>query len=66
LPNIIRIVKSRRMRLDGHIARMGEKRTVYRLLGGQPVENRPLWRPRYRWVYNIKMDIGETEWGSFR
>jgi hypothetical protein len=56
-PSIIRIIKSRRMRWAGHVARMGEKRDVYRILVGKPVGKRPLGRPRRRWVGNIKMDF---------
>jgi hypothetical protein len=55
-PNIIRRIKSRRMRGVGHVARMGEKRNVYRILVGKPEGKRPLGRPRRRWVDNIKMD----------
>jgi hypothetical protein len=55
-PCIIRIIKSRRMRWAGHVARMGEKRNVYRLLVGKPAGIRPLGRPRRRWIDNIKMD----------
>jgi hypothetical protein len=58
-PSIIRIIKSRRMRWDGHVARMGEKRNVYRLLVGKPEGKRPLGRPRRRWIDNIKMDLLE-------
>jgi hypothetical protein len=58
-PSIIRIIKSRRMRWAGHVARMGEKRNVYRLLVGEPEGKRPLGRPRRRWVDNIKMDLLE-------
>jgi hypothetical protein len=47
-PSIIRIIKSRRMRWAGHMARMGEKRDVYRLLVGKPEGKRPLVRPRRR------------------
>jgi hypothetical protein len=47
-PNIIRIIKSRRMRWAGHVAQMGEKRNAYRILLGNPERNRPLGRPRYR------------------
>jgi hypothetical protein len=54
-PSIIRIIKSRRMRWAGHVARMGEKRKVYRLLVGKPEGKRPLGRPRRRWIDNIKM-----------
>jgi hypothetical protein len=61
-PSIIRIIKSRRMRLAGHVARMGEKKTSYRLLVGKPEGKRPLGRPRHRWVDNIRMDIEEVGW----
>jgi hypothetical protein len=54
---IIRIIKSRRMRWAGHVARMGEKTNVYRLLVGKPEGKRPLGRPRRRWIDNIKMDL---------
>jgi hypothetical protein len=60
-PSIIRIIKSTRMRWAGHVARMGEKRNVYRLLVGKPEGKRPLGRPRRRWIDNIKMDLLETE-----
>jgi hypothetical protein len=56
-PSIIRIIKSRRMRWAGHVARMGEKRNVYKLLVGKPEGKRPLGRPRRRWIDNIKMDL---------
>jgi hypothetical protein len=59
-PSIIRIIKSRRMRWVGHVARMGEKKNAYRLLVGNPEGKRPLGRPRCRWVDNIKMDLGEV------
>jgi len=55
-PNIVRVIKSRRMRLAGHVALMGEDR-VYRVLVGKPEGRRPLGRPRYRWVDNIRMDL---------
>jgi hypothetical protein len=58
-PNVIRMTKSRRMRWAGHVARMGEKRTAYRILVGTPEEKRPPGRPRRRWVDNIKMDFRE-------
>jgi hypothetical protein len=58
-PNIIRMIKSRRMRWAGHVARMGETRNAYRILVGKPEEKRPLERPRRRWMDNIKMDLGE-------
>jgi hypothetical protein len=59
LPSIIRIIESRRMRWVGHVARMGEKRNMYRLLVGKPEGKRPLGRPRCRWIDNIKMDLLE-------
>jgi hypothetical protein len=49
LPNIVRVVKSRRMRWAGHVARMGGGRGVHRGLVGKPEGKRPLWRPRCRW-----------------
>jgi hypothetical protein len=58
-PNVIRIAKSRRMRLAGHVARMGEKTNVYRLLVGKPAGKRPLGRPRRSWIDNIKMDLSK-------
>jgi hypothetical protein len=57
--NIIRIIKSRRMRWAGHVARMGEKRNVYVLLVEKPEGKRPLGRSRRRWIDNIKMDLLE-------
>jgi hypothetical protein len=62
-PNIIRVIKSRRMRWEGHVARMGEKRGAYRILVGRPEGRRPLGRPRRRWEDNIKMVLEEVEWG---
>jgi hypothetical protein len=63
-PSIIRIIKSRRMRWAGHIARMGEKRNAYRLLVGKPEGKRLLRKPRRRWVDNIRMDLVEVGWGD--
>jgi hypothetical protein len=60
-PNIVRSIKSRRMRWAGHVARMGEGRGVYRVLVGRPEGKRPLGRPRRWWEDNIKMDLGEIE-----
>jgi hypothetical protein len=60
----IRIIRSRRMRGAGHVARMEEKRNTYRLLVGKPDGKRPLGRPRRRLVDNIKMDLGEVGWGD--
>jgi len=56
-PNIVRVIKSRRMRWAGHVARMGEERGVYRVLLWKPEGRRPLGRPRRRGVYNIRMDL---------
>jgi hypothetical protein len=63
-PSIIRIMKERRMRLAGHVARMREKRNAYRLLVGKPEGRRPLGRPRRRWVNNIRMNLVEVGWGD--
>ena len=60
LPNIVRVVKSRRMRWAGHVARMGEGRGVHRVLVGKPVGKRPLGRPGRRWEDNIKKDLREV------
>ena len=57
---IVRVVKSRRMRWAGHVARMGEGRGVYSVLVGKPEGKRPLGRPRRRWEDNIKMDLQEV------
>jgi hypothetical protein len=61
-PNIIRMIKSTRMRWAGHVARMGETRNAYRILVGKSEEKRPLGRQRRRWVDNIKIDLRETGW----
>jgi hypothetical protein len=58
-PNILRVIKSRRMGWAGHVARTGEKRGAYR-----PEGRRPLGRPRRRWKGNIKMDLQEVGWGG--
>jgi len=63
-PNIVRLIKSRRMRWAGHVARMGEWRDVYRVLVGKPEGKRPLGRLRRRWEDNIKMDLQEVGCGS--
>ena len=60
LPNIVLVIKSRRMRWAGHVARMGEDRGVHRVLVGKPEGKRPLERPRRRWEDNIKMDLQEV------
>ena len=63
-PNIVRVVKSRRMRWAGHAARMGEGRGVHRVLVGKPEGKRPLGRPRRRWEDNIKMDLQNVGGGG--
>jgi hypothetical protein len=63
-PNIIRQIKSRRMRWMGHVARMGEERKVYKVSVGKPEGKRPLGRPRHRWENGISMDLREIGWES--
>jgi hypothetical protein len=58
--NIVRVIKQRRMIWTGHVAHLGERRGVYRLLVGKPQGKRPLGRPRRRWEDNIKMDLQEV------
>ncbi|KAJ4445190.1 hypothetical protein ANN_06991 [Periplaneta americana] len=58
-PDIIRNIKSRRLRWAGHVARMGESRNAYRVLVGRPEGRKPLGRPIRRWEVNIKMDLRE-------
>ena len=62
-PNIVRVIKSRRMRWAGHVACMGEERGAYRVLVGKLEGKRPLGRPRRRWVDNIRMDLQEVGCG---
>jgi len=62
-PNIVRVIKSRRMRWAGHVARKGEERGVYRVFVGKPEGKRPLRRPRRRWMDNIRMDLQEVGCG---
>jgi hypothetical protein len=59
-PNIVRVIKLRRMRWAGHVARMGEGKGVYRVLVGKPEGRRPVGRLRRRWKDNIKMDLREV------
>jgi hypothetical protein len=59
-PNIVRVIKSRRMRWAGHVARTGEGTGVYRVLVGRPEGKRPMGRPRRRWENNIKIDLRKT------
>ena len=62
-PNIVRVIKSRRMRWAGQVARMGEERRAYRVLVGKSEGKKPLGRPRRRWVDNIRMDLQELGCG---
>jgi hypothetical protein len=63
-PNIIWVIKSRRMRWAGHVALMGEGRGAYRILVGRPEGRRPVGRPRRRWEDNMQMDLQGVGWGG--
>jgi hypothetical protein len=63
-PDIIRQVKSRRMRWAGHVARMGEERKVYKVLVGKPKGKRPLGRPRRTWEMGSEWILGRLTWGG--
>ena len=58
-PNIVRVIKSRRLRWAGHVARMEEGRSAFKILTGKPTGKIPLGRPRRRWEDNIRMDLEE-------
>ena len=58
-PNTVRVIKSRRMRWAGHIVRMDEGRSAFKILTGKPISKRPSERPRRRWEENIRMDLKE-------
>jgi hypothetical protein len=60
--NVIRQIKSRRMRWKGNVASMGEERKVYKVLVAKHEGRRPLGRPRRRWEDGITMDLRETDW----
>ena len=62
-PNIVRVIKSRKLRWTGHVAHMGEERGVYKFLVGKPEGRRPLGRPRRRWMDNIRMDLQQVGCG---
>ena len=64
-PNIFRVIKSRRMKWAGHVARMGESRGVYRVLVGKSEGKRPIGRPKRKGEDNIKMDLQKVGWGSW-
>ena len=61
-PNIVREIKSRRLRWAGHVARMVEGRSAFKILTGKPTGKRPLGRPRRRWKGNIRMDLEEVRY----
>jgi hypothetical protein len=61
-PDVTRVIKSRRTRWEGHVARMGEVRNAYKILVGKPEGKRPRGRYRHRWEDNIRMDIREIGW----
>jgi hypothetical protein len=63
-PSIIRIIKARRMRWSGHVARIGEKRNAYRLLVGKPKGRRPLGRPSRWWLDDTRIYLVEVGWGD--
>jgi hypothetical protein len=63
-PSIVRVIKARRMRWAGHVARMAEVRVAYNILAERPEGRRPLGRPRRRWEDNIKMDFREIGFGD--
>jgi hypothetical protein len=63
-PGIVRVIKARRMRWAGHVARMGEVRGAYNILVGRPEGRRPLGRPKRRWKDNIKIDLREIGFGD--
>ena len=58
-PNIVRVIKSRRLRWAGHLARMEEGRSAFKILTGKPTGKRPFGRPRRRWEDNIRMKLEE-------
>jgi hypothetical protein len=63
-PSIVSVIKARRMRWEGHVARMGEVRDAYDIFVGRPDGRRPLGRPRRRWEDNIKTDLREIGFGD--
>ena len=58
-PNIVRVIKSRRLRWAGHVLRMEKGRSAFKILTGKPTGKRPLGRPKRRWEDNIRMDLKE-------
>ena len=57
-PNIVSVIKSRRLRWAGHVARMEEGRSAFKIVTGKPTGKRPLRRPRHRWEDNLRIDLG--------
>ena len=64
-PNIVRVIKSRRLRWAGHVARIEGGRSAFKILTGKPTGKRPLGRPRRRWEDNIRMDLEEKVGGNW-
>ena len=60
-PNIVRVIKSRRVRWAGHLSRMEEGRSAFKILTGKPIGKRPLGRPKCRWEDNIRMNLEEID-----
>jgi hypothetical protein len=58
-PNVVRVIKSRKLRWESHVGRMVEDRSAFKILTGKPTGKRPLGRPRRRWEENIRMDLSE-------
>ena len=63
-PHIIRVIKSGGMRWEAHVARMGESKSLYRILVGKYEGKKPLGRPRHRWKDNMKIGLQEVRWGG--
>ena len=63
-PNVVRVIKARRMKWVGHVVHMGERRGIYRVLVGRPEGKRPLGRRRHRWEDNMKMDLHKVRVGG--
>ena len=61
-PNIVRVIKSRRLRWAGHVARMEVSRSAFKIITAKPIGRRPLGRPRRRWEGNIRIDLEEIGW----
>ena len=64
-PNIVWVIKSRRLRWEGHVVRIEDGRSAFKILTRKPTEKRPLERPRSRWKDNIRMDLEEIDAGNW-